>query len=236
MSSILESVEWGKPALALLKHCKDLDPKRPALMHIRHSERPPIHSREEGGATLTETGIKAAHEFGARLPGDRSYRLYHSSSARTIETVEHINRGLVGKNARSRLYGVMPFRPQNQQEQFWDYITRDWIEGGGGLAFFVNWVGGRYPSSEMEPTLQFAMRAAAKTMDNLRQADAGMDIYVSHYMWVALMLFHWFGGILPLDYRVMFMDGFILQLAEERMRVYTKYGKKEAYYPHWWNF
>ncbi len=179
--------------------------------------------------------MEAAHEFGARLPGDRSYRLYYSSSTRAIETAEHINRGLVGKNTRSRLCGVMPFRPQNQQERFWDYVTRDWIEGGGGLAFFVNWVGGRYPPSEMEPTLQFAMRAAAETVDNLKQADAGMDIYVSHDMWVALMLFHWFGIMLLRD-GVMFMDGFILQLAEERMHVYTKYGKKEAYYPHWWNF
>jgi len=78
MSSILESVEWGKPALSLLSQSRELDPNLPAVMHIRHSERPEIASREERGANLTESGKKAAHEFGSLLPRNRSYRLYHS--------------------------------------------------------------------------------------------------------------------------------------------------------------
>ncbi len=38
--SVLESVEWGKPALSLLSQCKQLDTNLPAVMHIRHTERP----------------------------------------------------------------------------------------------------------------------------------------------------------------------------------------------------
>ena len=33
-----------------------------------------------------------------------------------------------------------------------------------------------------------------------------------------------------------FLEGFIVQLGEERMRVYTKDRKVDVYYPYWWNF
>jgi hypothetical protein len=81
----------------------------------------------------------------------------------------------------------------------------------------------------------FAQRAAMvmiKNLDGLGSQDFG--IYVSHDIWVASFLFNWV-GMLPHE-NCMFLDGFILQLAEERMHVYTKEGKKEAYYPYWWNF
>ncbi len=45
---ILESVEWSGPALSLLGHCTELDPDRPAIMHVRHTERT---SLEHGGAS-----------------------------------------------------------------------------------------------------------------------------------------------------------------------------------------
>jgi hypothetical protein len=41
---------------------------------------------------------------------------------------------------------------------------------------------------------------------------------------------------MPDERWIEFMDGFIMQLTEKRIRVWTKDGKKEAYYPHWWNF
>jgi len=132
----------------------------------------------------------------------------------------------------------MPFRPKSNDEKIWDYITRDWVSkeiDDGGLTFFASWVGGRYPPSEMEPSLQFAMRAAEATVGNLRTAEGGIDIYVSHDVWVALLLFHWFGAMFPGN-RAQYMEGFILQLTEEKMRFFTQDGMKEAYYPHWWGF
>ena len=33
-----------------------------------------------------------------------------------------------------------------------------------------------------------------------------------------------------------FLDGFIVQLYEETMVVYTKDERREVYYPYWWNF
>jgi hypothetical protein len=33
-----------------------------------------------------------------------------------------------------------------------------------------------------------------------------------------------------------FLDGFFLQLVEERMHVCTKDGSWEVFYPYWWSF
>ena len=236
MVSVLGSVSWGEPALRLLSLCEELDPDLPAAMHIRHSERSEITSREEREATLTENGFKAARGFGELLPGDQSYRLYHSPRTRTKETAEYIHRGLMGKNAQSRVCGVAPFRLKVHPEKMWDYMTRDWLNDERGITtFLASWVGGRYPPSEMEPSIQFAMRAAEATVANLNQIEHGMDIYVSHDVWLGLFMFHWFGAMFPGN-RAQYLEGFILQLTEERMRFYTQEGMKEAYYPHWWDF
>ena len=65
MSSILESVEWGKSALTLLAQCNKLDPNLPAVMHIRHTERPRIRLDSKDGDRIlsTELGRNAAYEF-----------------------------------------------------------------------------------------------------------------------------------------------------------------------------
>jgi hypothetical protein len=71
MKSILESVEWEKPALLLLDQMKNLDRYKHAVMHIRHS------TREQTGyyAALSEEGKKAACEFRTLMPSERKPRL-----------------------------------------------------------------------------------------------------------------------------------------------------------------
>jgi len=202
-------------------------------MHIRHSERPPITSRSELGVALTEQGRNAAFEMGTQLPGDRSYRLYHSPSDRAIETAEEIHRGLRSIDAEACMGGVF-LHPHNDQEKFWGYLVRD-VKSDKMTArpFFINWANGHYPPWEVEPCLIFAQRAASVMMKNLGKLDSsGFDIYVSHDVWVALYLFFWFGMMPSVDW-IEFLDGFILQQSDERMNVYSKYGKKEAYYPYW---
>jgi broad specificity phosphatase PhoE len=236
MGSVLGSASWGEPALRLLSLCEELDPGLPAAMHIRHSERSEITSREQRVATLTENGFKASREFGELLPGDRSYRLYHSPATRSEKTAEYIHRGLASKNVPSQLCGVVPFRMKVDNEKLWDYIMRDWVEEGKEMiTFLASWVGGRYPPSEMESSQDFAMRAAETTVANLSQIEHGMDVYVSHDVWLGLFMFHWFGAMFPGN-RAQYLEGFILQLTEDRMRFYTQEGLREAYYPHWWDF
>jgi hypothetical protein len=64
---------------------------------------------------------------------------------------------------------------------------------------------------------------------------SGFDIYVSHDIWVAPFLFYWF-GIMPSIEWIEYLDGFIMQLTDDRLKVYYKDEEKEAYYPYWWNF
>ena len=237
MSSILKSVEWGKPVLSLLSQCRELDPDLPAVMHIRHSERPPIRSIEERVAKLTISGKKAAHEFGSVLPTNRSYRLYHTVSDRAIETAEAIHQGLLSIDAETRIKGVF-LNSHHDQEKFWHYLAKNKFisEKKAARSFFIKWVSGHFPPWEIEPCRMFAQRAASVMMKNLDKLDStGFDIYVSHDLWVVPYLFNWF-GIMPSIEWIEYLDGFIMQLTDDLMKVYFKDGKKEAYYPYWWNF
>jgi hypothetical protein len=236
MSSILESVEWGKPALSLLAQCNELNQDLPAVMHIRHSERPRITSREERGAKLTESGRKAAYEFGTLLPTNRSYRLYHTVSDRVIETAESIHQGLLSIGTDARIEGVF-LSDHHDHEKVWQYLARDFrSEKDASRTFFINWVSGHFPPWEIEPCRMFTQRAASVMMKNLDKLDSsGFDIYVSHDLWVVPCLFNWF-GIMPSIEWIEYLDGFIMQLTDDRMKVYYKDGKKEAYYPYWWKF
>ena len=80
MPSILESIEWGEPALQLLAQCRNLDPDKPAVMHLRHTERPMtgLGNPDEFKQVSMEAGKKVAHEFGERLPSKRNYRFYYT--------------------------------------------------------------------------------------------------------------------------------------------------------------
>ena len=95
MDSVLETVEWGKSALDLIKHTQELDPNLPAFIHIRHSERPSATQRQTGfKLPLTEKGEKASYELGNKLPVTRKYHLYHTDIDRTLVTAENIMKGI----------------------------------------------------------------------------------------------------------------------------------------------
>lgn len=246
MPSVLESVEWGKSALSLLSQCRQLDPDLPAVMHIRHTERPNAtpedveQARKTGRSHIlsTEKGKEAAYEFGTRLPIDRTYRFYHTSADRTKETAEKIHEALLERGANSSFYGLMSSHPQGDYTKRLTYIIRDRIIDGtytNPRPVLIKWISGAYPPWEVEPSLTFSQRVLLEVLDNLATAQSGIDVYISHDVWVGMLLMHWF-GIVPDEDNVKFLDGFILQLTPERMHVFTKDGKKETYYPYWWNF
>jgi len=86
MSSILESVVWGKQALSLLEQLEKLDPTKPAVMHIRHSAR---EQKVHWHSTLSTEGKQAAYEFGYESNSDNT-RIYHTIMERTKETANEI--------------------------------------------------------------------------------------------------------------------------------------------------
>lgn len=235
MNSVLKSVGWGEPALSLLSQCRKIDHSLPAVMHIRHSERPPITPESVVETSLTDRGREAAFEMGTQLPRYKKYRLFHSASNRAIETAEEIHRGLRSIDAEALMGGVF-IHPHNDHEKFVGYLIRDLRSDRTARPFFINWASGQFPPWEMEPYGMFAQRAASVMMKNLEELDSsGFDIYVSHDIWVAPFLFYWF-GIMPSIEWIEYLDGFILQLTDDRMSVFTKDGEKEAYYPYWWSF
>jgi len=185
----------------------------------------------------TEKGKQAAFEFGEHLPNTRVYRVYHSPVARTRETAEKIHEGLLLQGAESQLKGIF-LRVHHNQVKRRDYLQRDVLDAGAPNArsHFINHISEHFPPWEIDSASLIAKRHAAIMMNNLKTATPeNFDIYVSHDTVCASFLFYWC-GIMPDETWIQFLEGFIMQLTEERLHVYTKDGKKEAYYPYWWNF
>ena len=237
MPSTLESVEWGNPALQLLAQCNDLDTNKPAIMHIRHTERPMtgLGNPDEFKQVSTELGKKAAYELGSNLPTNRNYRFYYTYMERTKETVQEINDGIASNNGITQIMGSIPLTTVVNRAKYNEIISRDSELGLNYLEIFSRWISGHYPPWMRVPALEFSKKAAAIVMENLESADSSsFDVYVSHDVLIAAFLLHWF-GIFPIDWG-QFLDGFIFHLYEDKIVVYTKYGKKEGYYPYWWDF
>jgi broad specificity phosphatase PhoE len=236
MSSALESVEWGKQALSLLSNCGKLEANLPAVMHIRHSERPPINSVKDRNASLTETGKKAAYDFGVSLPIQRVFRIFHSPAERSRQTAEMIHKGLTDIGAETTIKGNVDIRLKLDEDKFWHYYKRDVLDEQteNVLSFFINFASNNYPLHEFESSLSFSKRIAGFMMDKLHTAsNDGFDLYISHDLSVACFLFHWC-RVLPVEW-INLLDGFILQFSKDKITLFRKLNKREAYYPYWWN-
>jgi len=226
--------------LYLLSQCGELDTNLPAVMHVRHTERPIEEPGSPGGFKIvsTEKGKKAALEFGSRLPSSRSYRLYHTYMERTRETAENIHEGILANEGSSDVIGSIPLTTIVDRDGWMYYARRESEIDSDGLwsvRIFTKWISGHFPPWLRVPALNFSQRGAALTMKNLESAGARtFDIYVSHDVFVATFLLFWF-GFFPTDW-VEFLDGFIMQLVDDKVKVYTKNGKKESYLPYWWKF
>ena len=84
-------------------------------------------------------------------------------------------------------------------------------------------------------TKDFAVRGAKMTMKNLESTGAStLDVYISHDIWIAAFIFHWFGLSPPKNW-IKFLDGFIVQFSEEKMNVCFRGEKINVNYPFWWN-
>lgn len=238
MPSVLESVEWGKPALALLAQCNELNPDLPAVMHIRHSERLPPQSEDGIQIPLTEEGEKAAYEFGLNLPKGRAYRLYHSYVDRSRDTAVQIRRGISDSGGISQIADLIDLSVMLDVEKTLHYLRTDTKEDhvlNTSHSFFFRWVSGRYPPKELKPSLEFAQEGAALMMRNMESAGTDtLDIYVSHDVWIAAFLLHWF-GVIPFKW-IRFLNGFIVHFKDDRAVVFYRDKRLEVTLPYWWDF
>lgn len=235
MTRVLRSVDWGEPALSLLSHCGALEEGVPAVMHIRHTERPLIVGIGTGRSTLTTpTGKRAARELGASLPADRRYRFFHTHYERTRETALEIHEGVTDRGAASVVVGDMRLSTILDQEEYDSMLSGFSDTDAHAAGFFNRWTSGLFPPQVLKHSLEFARMGAEITMAGLRSAGADeFHVYVSHDTWVAAFMLHWF-GLPPRTDWVKFLDGFIVQFGDDMMTVSFWDRRLEVDYPEWW--
>ena len=249
MSSILESVKWGKPALSLLSQIKEIDTSKPTIMLIRHSERP-----QGFYATLTEQGKQASYEYGKHLTQFKHVNLYHTYLERTKETASEIQKALTENRVTSKIGDQVNLRAVNNQKRYSEYMQRiGLLYGINGnptpeqrkyletrpdnplKRYLLRWVSGHYSPLYIRPSLDFVQQLTALLMVNLEVSDRDvLDLYVCHDTWIAALLFHWFGMVHETSVR--YLEGFVIQPVKESLKAILPSGPFEVPYPFWWNF
>ena len=238
MTFTLELVEWGKSALDLINHTKELDPNVPAVLHIRHSERPQMELQKHAfKMALSERGEKASIEFGVQLPVNRNYSFYHTDIDRTQMTAKKIQQGIQYNGGASEIVGEIPLFSFLDYEEAGKILREMKIEDDELRArtVFYRWLSGIYPPWIIKPSLDFSQFGASLMMKNLREAECDdFHVWVSHENWVAAFLMHWLGEW-SFEW-IPFLDGFILQFYDDHIVSFFRGKKKKLNYPYWWNF
>lgn len=238
MTNVLARVKWGAPALSLLADAKRLAPGKPAIIHIRHTERPGVTGPNSNTLLSTPNGKAAAIEFGENLPAGRSYRLYYTAVSRSKESAQSIIEGIRSRNGKAEIVGEFPFRTSFDPQALDDYIDRVIKKCGdedAAVAEMMNrWLSGLAPPDVFRPSDEFARLVADYAIARLDTATPDtVDVYVTHDTWVGSCLFHWFGIPMPLD-GVRFLDGYLLQPLDREMAVWFRGKAMRIEYPHWW--
>ena len=229
---VLESVEWGEPVLSLLSRLDEVDDSGPAALILRHSEVKYQTFEDLLGVRLTELGLKAANEIGTLLPSDRRYRVYHTFFPRSKQTAEEIAGGLMSAGASVAFEGERPNMSIAMKDDvaraIWDYPEGSW--------FLMDWLSHRLSPDLFINSLDLAMLAAKEVCNQLKDAEPEcVDIHVSHGEMVALYMFYWL-GLPPVRGTFGFLNGFILQLGEDKLTAYIGDKVRRVNYPHWWDF
>lgn len=236
MTQVLGSVDWGRAALDLLDHVDILEDDKPTVMHIRHTERHVIDDISNGRAALsTPLGKEAAYELGMKLPLGWDYRFYHTYYERTQETAENIHDGIILNGGASEVVGDMKIKTILDQEAYFRYQSGFSDTDHSASDFMRRWTSGETPPHVILPSIEFARKVADTTVANLRSAvGRPFHIYVSHDVWVAALMYHWFGVQPPEDWYT-FLDGFIMQTGEDGMTVHYRDNERKVDYPDWWD-
>jgi hypothetical protein len=238
----LASVDWGGPSRRLLESTKELEPGKPAVMHIRHTARTTIFDEEhERGSKWfdsqtfrsTPTGIQAAVEFGSFLPSDRNYTIYHTYIERTRETAEAVSQGIIGAGCKVRVAGDVAYSWVVDVEG-----NNRWLRSqkpqDGAYSTTCLWIAGLVPETIRTSSWVFAKEYARVTMMNLRRASSDVfHIYVSHDTLVAALIFHWF-GLPPYGDGIRFLEGFLMQVRGDGLHVWLRDRSMVYNLPYWW--
>jgi broad specificity phosphatase PhoE len=245
MTKLLATLNWSGPTLNLLKHMKNLNPDKPAILHIRHTERINFTQEELHGTGdfsgynlfSTDVGKQAAYDFGTSLPTNREYTIFHTPIDRTLETAESICQGIKSMGGKAMIAGKMSDLPILDQKARGELSRRRVLRYGidafpdGGA---INWICGFNPPNLLKSSLEFAQELARTNMNNLRNAPSNaLHVYVSHDMWVLTLMFHWF-AVLPHPDGLPFLDGFLMQMNTDELQAWFRDKNRLYECPYWW--
>ena len=223
-----------------------LDPEKPAILHIRHTERTG-YSQDElvrnpylynpYALASTDTWKQAAIDFGTSLPPSRLYVLFHTPVDRTLETAESICQGIRNVGGKAVVAGKFADLPLLDQKARNELARRrvlrygvDAFPDGGAIL----WISGHNPTNLQKPSLEFSQEIARTNMNDLRNAASNaLHIYVSHDNWILTLMFHWF-ALLPDPENVSFLGGFLMQPNTDGLQVWYGDESRLYEYPYWW--
>ena len=234
LDSMLKSSDWGRRSLSFLDEINKLDSYEPAILNIRHTERHPITWDNNDEVLCTGRGKTGAEEFGASLPAGWSYKFWHTSSPRTLETGKAIGSGLSHNDIESRIVG--------EPSTGWVLDIDRFVKIRNGYQVFSdshesartllsNWNKGMYPRDVITPPSEFGQGIAQELSENI--GERCFHVLVSHDVWVAALMESW-ARTQPDDW-VECLDGFLVQLKKDHMKVILHDRTFETEYPVWWN-
>ena len=230
----LKSVSWGKNAIQLLNTLKnnDLLENTPTIIMLRHSEREEPEKLEEiFEAPLTERGCKTAFEFGMSLPKKFEYRFFHSPVERCKKTALEIRKGV------SDSQQVNSFPIDSLESLYMLYCDFEKFKTHlrqTNMKFMDYWIGQFYNPTDIEPAFIVAKRMAQDIKNIIKtQKKNAIDVFVTHDFQVIVSQFYWSGDLTTNGW-IQYLDGYILQFLEDKMKFYSKMGNFEVNYPYWW--
>ena len=233
MNTILGTVEWGQRSRSFLERINELDSPEPVIMNIRHTERHPITWDNNDSVLCTERGISCAHEFGAKLPADWIYKLWHTSSPRTLETSKTISLGLEQNGIKSRIMGEPKTGFVLDNDRFVILRNEYQVFSDGdesAITLLTNWNKNMYPTDVITPPSEFGKGIAQDLSENI--GERCFHILVSHDVWVAALMESWIQT--HPDEWVNCLDGFLVQLKKDHLKTIQPHGILEKAYPSWW--
>lgn len=230
---MLNSSDWGQCSLSFLDRINELDSYDPVILNIRHTERHPITWDNNDEVLCTERGKNGAKEFGSKLPVGWNYKFWHTTSPRTLETGKAVALGLKQNGIESRIVGETRTGFVLDNDRFVKIRNKYQVFSDShesAITLLSNWNKNRYPSDVITPSTEFGQGIAQELNENI--GDHCFHILVSHDVWVAALMESWVKTH-PEDW-VECLNGFLVQLKEDKMKVILHDRSFVTDYPSWW--
>jgi len=230
--NIWENAEWTVQARNIVKALSKFPVDSKIILILRHSHRnDPTELVKLHELRLTLQGHQVAKIFGKKLPSERAIRLYHSPVGRCQETAEDILTGFEEVGGNGALNGVITplFYAGTAPKFFQDINIKN-----SHLGFMFRWAAGLYSPDLISPLQTYCQNAAEVIWKGNEDApDRGIDIHITHDVFLMALRFGWFG--IPPDVEwVPFLGGIAFNLTDNKIKLFVKDRFISMNAPYWW--